>query len=257
MDDEGPDEMYEMRGGAEDDRALGEALSSDMDEGVSGEGAGDTGGGVAGVGDLQAAIGATELEAGDSQGSTTGRSGGGGAAGDDRAVGAAGEGVGVRPAGRFGWRSQASRRAALLKGEAAGQASAETWAAYLAGVAEHASKWLSAERVGLPWRLVRQRLDEDEAFRDEFVHAIEVRIERLEELLVAPGLEKRNVVGLIVRLKAMLPDRYIERQVSMAVSVRTEVKVTPEEAKALLASLMKDAQPQTVRMLTGGKGEDA
>ena len=111
--------------------------------------------------------------------------------------------------------------------------------------------------MGLPWRLVRQRLDEDEAFRDEFVHAIEVRIERLEELLVAPGLEKRNVVGLIVRLKAMLPDRYIERQVSMAVSVRTEVKVTPEEAKALLASLMKDAQPQTVRMLTGGKGEDA
>ena len=130
--------------------------------------------------------------------------------------------------------------------------SAETWAAYLEMVAEHGTVRLCAKRLGIPWKEVARRLSEEGEFREAVEHAKEVCAERLEEMLTAPGIDKRQVIGLIVRLKALKPAQYIERQVSMAVNVSTEMQVTPEEARALLANLLKDAQPQTVRMLTGG-----
>lgn len=126
------------------------------------------------------------------------------------------------------------------------------WERYLAELAQHGTKRKCAERVGLTWRAIIKRLDEDVEFRERVDFAMELCADGFEEMLVAPDLGKSQVVGLIVRLKALRPQQYIERQVSMAVNVSADLAVSPEDAKALLASLVRDMQPRTVRMLTEG-----
>ena len=131
----------------------------------------------------------------------------------------------------------------------------EQWARYLELVGEHGTKRLCALRVGLWWPAVCERMEHSPQARREVDDAMELCADRLEEMLSSPDMAKSQVVGLIVRLKAVRPNQYIERAVSMNVSLTAQTQVSPEEARALLASLVKDAQPHTVRaLMEAGRG---
>jgi len=132
---------------------------------------------------------------------------------------------------------------------------AEVWEAYLEAVGEHGTKQLCARRLGIGWRVLLARMEEDVAFRQEVEHAMELCADRLEEQLIAAETSKVQVVGMIVRLKALRPRQYIERQVAMQVNVHADVAVSPEDARAMLADLVRHAQPRTVQMLMQGPGQ--
>lgn len=128
------------------------------------------------------------------------------------------------------------------------------WVQYLDFLEEHGTKAQCAKRAGIRWWRILQRQDEDGEFRDAMEHALVLCGEALEEMLVAPGLDKRQVVGLIVRLKAIFPERYIERNATGSLTVNVEMKIEEKDASALLTRMLLDAQPHTMKRLLEGTG---
>lgn len=122
---------------------------------------------------------------------------------------------------------------------------------YLTALEETGGKYLAARRTGISRSVVLHELSRSPHFVAQVDDAIELYADHIEQLLTDPAT--KNVVGLIVRLKALRPDRYIERQVNVGLTVTAGATVTMEHAKALLAGMLAVAQPETVRALTEGR----
>jgi hypothetical protein len=123
-------------------------------------------------------------------------------------------------------------------------------AAYLARLTETGARMASARDVGIRWRDVTRRMRADAEFEEQVHEAIDLYADSLEKRLTTET-SKSNVVGLIVRLKALRPASYIERTVTANLNVSTEARVTPAQAQALLRDMVCDARPEVLAMLAG------
>jgi hypothetical protein len=124
-------------------------------------------------------------------------------------------------------------------------------ALYLARLTETGARMASACDVGIRWRDVTRRMRAEPAFEEQVHEAIDLYADGLEKRLTTET-NKSNVVGLIVRLKALRPAQYIERTVTANLNVATEATVAPAQAQALLRDMVRDARPEVLAMLFGG-----
>lgn len=114
---------------------------------------------------------------------------------------------------------------------------------FLAELEQCGGKWIAARRAGVSRGLVLRELSNSAFFSQQCEDAVELYADSLEQALVHPGT--RNVIGLIVRLKALRPALYLEKNITLGVSVTAETKVTPAQAVSLLKDMIGDLHPET------------
>lgn len=118
---------------------------------------------------------------------------------------------------------------------------------YVARVRAHGGYILAAEECGVSPKTAERHRARDPRFDAKVDLAREAYADSLARDLADQSIARGNPVGMIVRLKALRPMEYIERQVTMSLSATVEA--TPDEAKALLAQLAGNVTPATLRAL--------
>ena len=147
------------------------------------------------------------------------------------------------------------RRGAAI---AASQLPAGWQAAFLTALESHGGKYRAAREVGVRWRDVLRAKTASPAFADQIDEAMGLFADSVEDMLIDPT--NKNVVGTIVRMKALRPDQYIERRAEVVINHNTMQLggVSEADATALLKRMLLEAQPETVQRLLGlttSKGE--
>ena len=124
--------------------------------------------------------------------------------------------------------------------------------AYLLKVREHGGLNLAAEQAGVNLRTVQRLRNADDGFDQRVCDALELYADTLEHEMVQQAKDRGNPVGYIVRLKALRPDKYIERHAIMNLNV--SVDATPADALGLLARMVGASTEATRKALTATEG---
>ena len=127
---------------------------------------------------------------------------------------------------------------------------------FLRSYAVTGAKWRAAKVAGVSKRTVDAYEAVDPVFAERMADALELYADRLETKMVKQAEERGNPVGFIVRLKALRPDKYIERHAVMNLSVNVN-DATPQDATDLLRTMLGDATPATRQRLSAPPGAPA
>jgi ribosomal protein S12 methylthiotransferase accessory factor YcaO len=92
-----------------------------------------------------------------------------------------------------------------------------------------------------------RRMNADPDFHEAVQEARQYHADQLEEELEDMGRASKNPVPHIVRLKALRPAEYIEKQATMTVSAHASL--TQEDGKRLLAAMLSQATDATLKAL--------
>ena len=126
-------------------------------------------------------------------------------------------------------------------------------AIYLAHLERGGGKYKAAQAAGVKWRDVRHARETSPEFAESADEALELYGDDLETRLVSGETKKWSTVGLIVRLKALRPDRYIEKHSGVNLTVNQNTLsvggVTEADAVDLLRKMLANAGPETRRIL--------
>jgi len=107
---------------------------------------------------------------------------------------------------------------------------------FLAEYEVHGTLYKAARRAGIDPKTVTRHRDVEPEFDQACKDAFQLAADRYEEDLADQARETGNPVGYIVRLKAMRPAEYIEKQAMLNVSLKAELD--PVDASALLRAMM-------------------
>ena len=113
---------------------------------------------------------------------------------------------------------------------------------YLDHLAQHATMWRAAKEAGISVKTVERLRAADPRFADDERDAIREHTEQLEERLdsIGEGKDMPAVTSLIVRLKKLDPPGYVEKNLSMSVSLTGELPT--EDGKHLLLAMLGQGQ---------------
>ena len=127
----------------------------------------------------------------------------------------------------------------------AGRPRLEGWEPrYLEHYREWGAKARAARAAGVSATTVQDRMRTNAAFRRDVAEAREEFLDHLEEDLVKLGRVHHNVIGILARLKADRPERYVEKHL-MGVMVHE----LPDDTSQLLETMLAHAMPSTRRRL--------
>ena len=119
---------------------------------------------------------------------------------------------------------------------------------YLALVRERGNLDRTARAVGVDPKTARAYRAAHPEYEAEIADALEEAADRLEDDLITQAEASGNPVGYIVRLKALRPAKYIERQATLNLSADLNL-LPPEEAKALLGRMLGALTPATAQAM--------
>ena len=120
---------------------------------------------------------------------------------------------------------------------------------FLSHLAANGGMALAAAHVGISRGALKRVVATDPDFAEEVEAARGFYAELVEWESVNLARTRNNPLPFFARLKAEMPDRYIDRQAIL--SVTTNVDVTPEQAKQLLAAAFGHITDTTRRMIEG------
>src|SRR5262249_9711754 len=109
----------------------------------------------------------------------------------------------------------------------------------------------SAKAAGVSHETIRRYRQADPAFAQKCRDAVDLKADRLEQELEEMGRDSKgkNPVPHIVRLKALRPAAYIEKQA--VVSLPGSFELEPADATSLLRRLLENVTPTTLKKITG------
>lgn len=113
---------------------------------------------------------------------------------------------------------------------------------FLAELEEVGGRWIAARAAGVTRTQVLDELARNPSFGQQVEDALELYADRLEQVLVHP--QTKNVVGPIVRLKALRPHLYLEKHITLGLTMHQD-KVSHGEAATLLRAMLGDLRPET------------
>lgn len=123
---------------------------------------------------------------------------------------------------------------------------------YLKYVRLKGAKVRAARFAGISYRTAERRASADPKFAAAVEQALQSYADWCEEQLVAQAVEKGNPVGLIVRLKALRPELYIEKHAVM--NINANVSIEGADGVALLRQMLGQATPSTQRAIVEAEG---
>ena len=118
---------------------------------------------------------------------------------------------------------------------------------YFEHLAQHGKMYLAAEHARVHPTTVWRRQQADSEFAEAINICREGFADRLEVKLEESGPRKENPVGFIVALKAVRPEKYLERSLSM--NLNADVELEPAAGLELVQYLLAHATPATVAEL--------
>lgn len=118
---------------------------------------------------------------------------------------------------------------------------------YLKYVRLKGAKVRAARYAGVSYRTAERRAAADPRFAEQIEQALQSYADWCEEQLVASSVERGNPVGLIVRLKALRPDQYIERQAIL--NVNANLNIEGSDGAAILRQMLGQMTPSTQRAI--------
>jgi hypothetical protein len=119
---------------------------------------------------------------------------------------------------------------------------------FLSDLAVNGSPALAAAAAGQHIDAIERHADENAAFANEIEAASRYYRELLEWQSVNVGRTKNNPLPFFARLKAEMPGRYIERQVTANLNLNADAPPS-FDSRAMLISSLKHITPETRRML--------
>lgn len=108
---------------------------------------------------------------------------------------------------------------------------------YLAYYREHGGQYASARALGISWGRVYDEICRNPDFARALAEAREEFADQCETRMLDLGERSNNPVPYIVRLKALRPSQYIEKQVN--VSVNATADLDDEQTAQLVAALVQ------------------
>ena len=134
-----------------------------------------------------------------------------------------------------------------------GQAVPKGWKlTFLREYEAHGKIWYCAKRAGVGGQTVKNERARDAIFDAACDDALQHYADGL-EVTMDDQFQKGNVVAGIVRLKAVRPDKYVEKHVVNTLAVNLTVQqVSEADATDFLHRLLAFATPETRAKLNGG-----
>lgn len=127
---------------------------------------------------------------------------------------------------------------------------------YLAVLRRTGGYYLAAHGAGIsPDTAERWRRD-DPAFGQRVRDVMNLHGDTLQVRLIESGRKRENPVGYIVRLKALRPQQYAERMMSLNVNVDVDA-AEMSDVRELLGAMLQDTSTATQAALTPGQRQDA
>lgn len=129
-------------------------------------------------------------------------------------------------------------------------------ARYLKILAERGGTYLSAQAAGVSHHTVQYRRERDPEFVAAERDAIQLFADGVEERMLKQADDRGNPVGYIVRLKALRPNEYIEKQASTNITLNVEhFQIVEAQAVAALTAFARAASSATIQALEAHAGE--
>ena len=120
---------------------------------------------------------------------------------------------------------------------------------FLAHYAVHGGKALAAAAAGVTIRTVERHLSNDGAFADESDQALRYHQDLLEWEALNLGRQKHNILAYFDRLKAELPARHVERQMTAILSMNVGTRISQEAGRELLRRMLASITSETKRLI--------
>lgn len=124
---------------------------------------------------------------------------------------------------------------------------------FLAYYKANGTMYRAAEAASVSMDTVRRYRDSDPDFAAKLAEATEYAADVVEEAMVNSAKETGNPAGFIVRLKAMRPAQYIEKNVSISLGLTAEVQ--GHDVIPALRAMLESASPAAKLMLTANTDE--
>lgn len=140
-------------------------------------------------------------------------------------------------------RDRQRERDTLGKQEPGRHPSDEWQERYLAYYREHGGQYRSARTLGIRWATVYDEIHRNPDFARALAEAREEFADQCETRMLDLGERSNNPVPYIVRLKALRPSEYIEKQVSVNVNATADLddEQTAQLVSALVHSLRESS----------------
>lgn len=124
------------------------------------------------------------------------------------------------------------------------------WPHYLLALAKFGREYIAAAAVGYSPRTVQRRLLEHPELAEEAEDALTYYKQALECELVALGRRTNNPLPYFARLKAELPNRYLDKAVILSATVDVNA-LEEKDGRALLAALMGEMREPARQLVAG------
>lgn len=124
---------------------------------------------------------------------------------------------------------------------------------FLEHYVDHGNKSRACLAAGVALITVARREQDDPAFYAAVLDAEEQIADSLEENAIRLAKDKNNVIANIFMLKAMRPAKYQDRLQVASISTNVNVFASPDEARALLNSMVSGLTGNTRQQLGSGR----